>query len=760
MISRTAVKAYLLATGLAAGLAQVVLFRELLVVATGTELVIGLVLAVWLAGAAAGSWWADRGAPNPIALARRGWRLAWLGAPALGFGVLTLRAARPIFFFVPNAIARAFPPESKLAYFFSRLVAVQLGEALGLGHILLLAAVAILPAAALCGAQFVTGARLLGRRWAGVAYALDALGHLAGGVVLALAVAALVDAVMVAAAAAPLYGAAAFALLPQPRQWAAHRAAVGAVILIAVLAALSPISRPWRWPQQTVIEEKTSVYGLITVARQAGGGAYFFENGVPSGESPPTPHMEVLVNFALAQVPKPKKVLLVGGGISGGVAEALKHKPEHVDYLEFDPVFLALGRKWAAEADRKALADPRVRAMAMDPRLFLRQGNRGYDAIIVALPAPTTALLNRFFTREWFAQCRRALAPGGVVAYCLPYSQVYRSRALEMLDATVVAATRRGMMQEEVVYLAGEELVVAAGAGDEAALLASPDALTARLIERGVDAPYLQAYVWDWMNEQNLGQAQAMLSGPRAADNSDLRPIGALLGTVYWLAQVTPTAAGIVMPLVTLSGLAATALASVLALPALLGLAGMAVSRRAGSGALALMFAAGMTGMAHETALLMLLQTRHGYVYGLVGVLVGAFMLGVALAAWYVEARGIRMASGLALGAAAMVVCGALIVAVAAGNVSVGWPGFTLMALLSGVAVGTVFPSVVDAARQAGRGRIGAVYAADLLGGVLAALAVPALVVPIAGIVATIGASTASTAAFAAAVALTLRTKA
>lgn len=759
MISRPAVKAYLLATGLAAGLAQVVLFRELLVVATGTELVIGLVLAVWLAGAAAGSWWADRGAPNPIALARRGWRLAWLGAPALGFGVLALRAARPALFVLPNAVAGLFPPQSKLAYFFSRVVAVQVGEALGLGHILFLAATAILPAAALCGAQFVTGARLLGRRWAGVAYALDALGHLAGGVALALAVTTVVDALVVAAASAPLYAAVAYALLPQPRQGALPWALGGAVGLVIVLSILSPASRPWRWPQQTVIEEKASVYGLVTVARQAGGGAYFFENGIPSGESPPTPHMEVLVNFALAQVPKPKKVLLVGGGVSGGVAEVLKHNPERVDYLEFDPVFLGLGRKWAAQADKKALTDPRVHAAAIDPRIFLRQGNRGYDAIIVALPAPTTALLNRFFTHEWFAQCRRALTPGGVVAYCLPYSQVYRSKAMEMLDATVVAATRSGMAQEEVVYLAGEELVVVGAAGNRA-LLASPDAVTTRLAQRGIDAPYLQAYVWDWMDPQNLAQARDMLAGPRAADNSDLRPIGALLGTVYWLAQVTPTAAAVVMPLLKLSGTAAASLALVLALPALVGLAGMAVGRRAGSAALSLMFAGGMTGMAHETALLMLLQTRHGYVYGLVGVLVGAFMLGVALAAWFVETHGFRAARGLTLGGATMVVCGALIVAVAAGGLAVGWPGFTVMALLSGAAVGAVFPSVVDAARQAGRGQIGAVYAADLLGGVLAALAVPALVVPIAGVVPTIGASTVATAVFAAAVALTLRARA
>jgi len=759
MVSRVAAKAYLLVTGLAAGLAQVVLFRELLVVATGTELVIGLVLAVWLAGAAVGSWWADRGAPNPIALARRGWRLAWLGAPALGFGVLALRAARPVLFTVPNAIAGFFPSESKLAYFFARLVAVQPGEALGLGHILFLAVVGIFPAGMLCGAQFVTGARLLGRRWAGVAYALDALGHLAGGVILALAVTTFVDAMWVAAVCGPLYAAAGYALLPQPRQWAASRTAAGAVLLLAVLSAPSSASRRWRWPQQTVLEERASIYGLVTVARQAGGGAYFFENGIPSGESPPTPRMEVLVNFALIQVPEPRRVLLVGGGVSGGLAEALKHKPDRVDYLEFDPVFLALGKKWASGADQKALADPRVHAMAMDPRLFLRAGNRGYDAIVVALPAPTTALLNRFFTREWFAQCREALAPKGVVAYSLPYSQVYRSRVMEMLDATVVAATSWGLSRQDIVYLAGEELVVAAAASREAALLRDPEALTARLSQRGVDAPYLQAYAWDWMNEQNLAQAREMLAGPQPADNSDLRPIGALLGTVYWLAQVTPTAAAALMPLLRLAGLVAAMLALVLTLPAFLGLASMAVRQPGSSGALALMFSVGMTGMAHETALLMLLQTRHGYVYGLVGVLVGAFMLGVALAAWYVEARGLKVAWGLALGGAAMVLSGALIVVVAVGGFVVGWLGFTLLALLSGAAVGAVFPSVVDAARHAGQGRIGAVYAADLLGGVLAALTVPALIVPIAGIVPTVTASTLATAAFAGALALRSRVR-
>lgn len=739
-INPTAAGTYILVTGLAAGLAQVVLFRELLVVATGTELVIGLLLAVWLLGAAAGSHWAEQGAASPRAQARRAWKLAWATAPALAAGVLATRATRPLLALIPSAVAGHLSPDGSLAYLFGRVLAVQPGETLGLLHIVGVSLVATILPAFCCGAQFVTGARMLRpAAGAGKAYAIDALGHLLGGVALAFAATVWFDGLWVAAAMAPASLAAGWFLLPEPKAGAGRAGVVGALVLGLAMVTLSTPSQRWRWPQQRVLAERASVFGLVTIAEQEGGGAYLFENGVPSGASPPTPHNEVLVNFALLQVKQPRRVMLIGGGLSGGVAEALKHEPEHVDYVEFDPVFLELGRQWAGEQDRRALQDPRVRCLARDPKLVLRDGDGGYDAILMALPAPTTALLNRFFTREWFELCERALKSGGVAAFSLPYSQVYRSDLLARLDRCLYHTALGTADAVEAPILAGDEMTVVLPLGKPASTAAewatTAEAVQERLEARGVDAPYLAAFAWDWLEPQNLAQARDMLSEPWGV-NSDLRPVGYLLGTAYWLAQVTPTAGAALMPV--LRGGPGTwallpwALAAPMVIAALV--VGAAPRRARRLGAWVLMASMGLAGMAVETALLLLMQSWHGYVYGLIGVVVGAFMVGVALGSVAAEVGSGRRAARGALALAYAAALGVVLYAWLrdAGPVPI-W-GFPLLALAPGSFVGFTFPLAVRT-WGGGRGRgIGVIYAADLLGGVIAALIVPGLLVPLAGV--------------------------
>jgi spermidine synthase len=736
--SARAAAVYILTAGLAAGLSQVVLFRELLVVATGTELVIGLLLAVWLAGGAVGSYWAESGATNPRAQVLRAWKLAWLPSPALAAGVLVVRASRPLLAFAPNALAAHFPPQTKIAYVLTRLVAVQPGEVLGLPHIIAVSLLATLPAAFCCGAQFVTGARIL-RSAAGVgrAYALDAVGHLLGGVALALAATVWLDGLWVAAAILPLVVAAGWCISRRVSCPVLPVVVPTVVVLCGVMVILARPSQQWRWPQQRVLAERASTFGLVTVAEQRGGGVYFFQNGVPSGASPPTPHMEVLVNFALLHVPQPRRILLIGGGATGGVYECLKHKPERIDYVEFDPVFLQLARRWASSQDRTALHDPRVRCFACDPRLILARSHGIYDAIIMALPPPTTALLNRFFTREGFALCRSGLTDSGAIAFTLPYSQIYRSELLAELNRCLYHAARAGYPDAHTSFLTGDELTVVLTTGragrERSAAITAPELLPL-LLQRGVHAPYLSAFAWDWLDPTNLQQARDMLAGP-APPNSDMRPVGYLLGTVYWLAQVTPTAGAILMPLLRQPFAAWDILPWLLIAPIIAAAAFVRIhsKRFRRMGAWVLMATAGFAGMAAETAILLLMQSWHGYVYGLIGVVVGAFMVGLALGSIAADAGPRRTARSILAVVYAASLALTLYTAFVTHEPLPVW-AFPLVTLVPGSLVGFAFPTAVRLWSRGGTRGIGIIYAADLIGGIAAALLVPAIFVPLAGV--------------------------
>ena len=164
---------------------------------------------------------------------------------------------------------------------------------------------------------------------------------------------------------------------------------------------------------------------------------------------------------------------------------------------------------------------------------------------------------------------------------------------------------------------------------------------------------------------------------------------------------------------------------------------------RAGTGAaaygvLATAFATGLFGMAAEMILLYAFQAVHGYAYAQVGAIVASFMAGLALGA-RVGTRWERRAGFLACVVAVMMLyCVGLPLALR-GLAAIGATGlvslsFFVLVFVAGFLDGATFPALVGAMRGLGLVRPGAwVYAADLAGAGLGALATGALLVPLLG---------------------------
>ena len=76
-------------------------------------------------------------------------------------------------------------------------------------------------------------------------------------------------------------------------------------------------------------------------------------------------------------------------------------------------------------------SDPRVHMHYADGRYFLRTylktTDDTFDVIILNVPDPQTAQLNRFYTAEFFRSARDHLAPGGLLALQLRSSEDYIS---------------------------------------------------------------------------------------------------------------------------------------------------------------------------------------------------------------------------------------------------------------------------------------------------------------------------------------------
>ncbi len=125
---------------------------------------------------------------------------------------------------------------------------------------------------------------------------------------------------------------------------------------------------------------------------------------------------EMLVHPAMFTHANPKRVLIVGGGDCGTLREVLKHDSvQQVDMVELDQ----------AVTEAAALHFPTLHAASFDPRarLYFQDGIAwvadaepgSYDVILIDSTDPVGPAQG-LFSVEFYRNCQRALASGGVLA--------------------------------------------------------------------------------------------------------------------------------------------------------------------------------------------------------------------------------------------------------------------------------------------------------------------------------------------------------
>ncbi|MEE9547628.1 MAG: polyamine aminopropyltransferase [Hyphomicrobium sp.] len=124
---------------------------------------------------------------------------------------------------------------------------------------------------------------------------------------------------------------------------------------------------------------------------------------------------EMMVHVPLMAIDAPKQVLVVGGGDGGVLREVLKHPTvERAMLCEIDRTVIDTALKFYPEIPGNAYDDERTVVVIADGCKFVAETDERFDAIIVdsSEPIGPSAVLH---TREFFADCRRALKKDGIL---------------------------------------------------------------------------------------------------------------------------------------------------------------------------------------------------------------------------------------------------------------------------------------------------------------------------------------------------------
>jgi spermidine synthase len=268
------------------------------------------------------------------------------------------------------------------------------------------------------GGLFVVAARMYQQECAvservatSYAYLLEAAGSGLGGVLTSVLLLRFFGSLQIALMVALLNAVVATSLLlGLNRRKAAAVALAGVILAVPLLTYVAPSldrsARQRQWKGFRVLESRDTIYGNLTVV-ETGALRSIYDNGVILASMPDEASAEEAVHYALLEHPAPARVLLIGGAANGSIVQALEHPTlRRLDYVELDPAVVEIFRGIAPAESVRALSDARVRVHYADGRLWLRSTTETFDAIVLDLPNPQTAQLNRFYTEEFFRSAR------------------------------------------------------------------------------------------------------------------------------------------------------------------------------------------------------------------------------------------------------------------------------------------------------------------------------------------------------------------
>jgi len=663
--------------GIVSQVSQVLLVRELLMVFHGNELSIGLILAFWM-------FWVGVGSQLGAVIIERSNRLLPLLAISTGgmllilpSTILIVRLWRGFFNLPPGA-------------FFS-LIDITLS------CILLMA-----PTCLLLGAQFV----LLSRIWhefdgtsgpdaIGKTYVGEAFGNMLGGLAFTLLLVHHLNSFQSSVLISVLMFSAILIIIKKTSASEILLLRLFPLFLFLIFATmaafpfLESINRwayqaQWRVfsPKYELIETYQSKHGNIAVLKLEEQYSFFqsghlvFSAAGPKAALPGLEEQEAVkfAHMAMVQHKNPESILLIGGGLRGVLGEIARHPVKKIDYIELDEVLTVAAKPYITEATLAVLEDSRVNLIHNDGRLFIKTAKDKYDMIILDIPDPATAVLNRYYTREFFSEARKLLKSEGVLVTATISTPDMRGTAIANRNATIYHTLKSIF---SYVLPAGESILYYFATNSPEQISLDIPLLQHRYLQRNIETEGFSEHHFHALLQEtplrrvnwillNHGRSQnAYLDGPISSPlfppslsdqvlaekemppvnehffiNTDFKPIGYFYSLLFWddltrpehiktfewLLHVKPWW---ILPLCILP-------------PLTVFLMKFNKKMRANNtttrfAVLFAVFTTGLSTMALQIALLFSFQSIYGFVYETVGLIVAIFMFGLALGAYIIN---------------------------------------------------------------------------------------------------------------------------
>ncbi len=710
-------------------ISQVVLLRELVLFFTGNELTLGIILAFWLSWTAVGSGLISRllkFVKRPVMLFISCQFLLTVSLPLI---IIFIRSAKQIF-------------------------SIPIGEIVSPIFLLVLPFLALAPVGIMVGFLYTLGCQLLSQTnketdssVPGRIFLFEAIGSGVAGFIASVILFRFFENFQIILIVGIVNLSVAFFIwvLANQRLWRLiiFLLAFSIGVMFIVFPKLDNFSTQKMWGVVKLLRSETTIYGNLAVTGLEDSKS-FYENGVLMFTHPDLMSAEESVHFALLEHPDPQKVLLIGGDVAGILPQVL-YLPsiKKVDFVLLDPNAIRLAQKYLPSVT-EILKDERIKIWHQDGRLFLNRSTTAqYDIIIINLPDPQTALINRFYTQEFFQLAKSHLTRNGILSFSMTSSENVLSDEQTLLLNCLYQTMAQSF--NDIVLIPGNS-VYFIGCVSENILTDDAQQLVQRLQQRNLPTVYVREYYipfrmradrMKYINEK-VAQNQTNLI------NRDFRPIGYFYSIVLWLTSFKIDLKKVLHFLNQWNIIFMIVLiASPLMIRAL-----VSAKRQGSPGPVILLtiIMIGFSAISLEVVIILGFQAIYGYAYYQLALIMSGYMTGLMFGSWYslraiqksksgfknfvsfqIIMTGYPLLTFTVLFALSKMILPALLIQLI----------FLLLIVGAGFIGGYQFPLATDLIFQ-GREKIervgGMLYASDLFGSVIGALMTSTILVPILGL--------------------------
>lgn len=376
------------------------------------------------------------------------------------------------------------------------------------------------------------------------------------------------------------------------------------------------------WNHPFVVESIDTPYNRVTITSPEKQVCVFTDDAL-SYETESV-SAEEFVHLSTLQSDTYNNILILGGGFEGVIAEILKLPVNKIDYVEINKSIIEALQKHLPKTLINSLRDKKVNFIFKDPRQFL-QSQHLYDVILVGMPEPMSAQSNRFYTKEFFAQCSKALKQRGVIAFKIRSSENLWTKLLTERNKGIYYALKSAF--ENTIVLPGAFNIFIAS---KSKLTTDTKFLINRFLERELETKLVSPqYINYIFTNTRFAEIQRILLEGTQNVNSDLQPVCYGYTISIWLSKFFPELANYNKPLYKILDF------NKLLIIAAIIIVGLTIAGRKSfqAGRLVLVFGTAFIGMIAETLLIILYQTKNGVLYRDIGILLMMFMLGLTLGA-------------------------------------------------------------------------------------------------------------------------------